>query len=83
MKIRLINALHLPFAKGGLWAVASISPLIGFDSGRMLRVASLLRRTMSVLCVVACSLPWSIPPPPPPPRFRALDVGYRANHARQ
>ncbi len=35
------------------------------DSGRMLRVASLLRRIMSVLCAVTRSLPLSIVPPIP------------------
>ena len=79
MKIRLTNALHLPFAKGGLRAVASISPLVGFDGARMLRVASLLRRARSVLCVVARSLPLSITPPPPPPDICAPGIGCRVS----
>ena len=62
----LMNAFCISFAKGILkMMVASTSPFAVFDDARLLRVVSLLRRTMSVLRA-GC---FYRPPPPPPPDF--------------
>ena len=67
----LMNAFCISFAKGILkMMVASTSPFAVFDCARLLRVVSLLRRTMSVLRA-GC---FYRPPPPPP----ILGIGHRA-----
>ena len=63
MTVLLMKAFRIPFARGLLKTmVARTSPFAVFDDARLLRLAALLRRAMSVLRV-RCLYP------PPPPDF--------------
>ena len=62
MTVLLMKAFRIPFARGFLKTmVASTSPFAVFDDARLLRLAALLRRAVSVLRVRCLT--------PPPPRF--------------